>query len=435
MDPIAYPSPRVSQLDSSILDNELLTLMKQHLASVFQLQTNKWWGYDQHPELWDLVLNLLLFRITVWKTGSSYGLSLQNLKLVNFRNGKLIGYSKRSLLLALIVGDYLYKKLQSYLYATEEADISRQNDGLWKAMKMFVVRHKDVLLNKAEHTFKVLNMVNFTLFLLNGKYPSLVHRVLGMSLTPIITDLLRFNGDNVNYEFQNRQLVWNVMTEFLVFILPLLQLKKLRTMSKKLILVTRNNDKQSVSDDTDSATITPYSSLPMSQCAVCHRNKDYALMAGEKKTTSVSCMVTNPYVVNCGHIYCYVCAASLFNALEVSDNDEGCLRCGKKLLWFKKYGEEEEDIDEDAIMVEYEEEEEEEKDDDEEKDNNSDNNSDNNNNSDSDSEDEKNKKLNEKLDSESSDYSEGEDYDNDNYEDNFDNFDDANVDYDDNIEL
>ena len=206
-------------------------------------------------------------------------------------------------------------------------------------------------------------------------------------------------------------------------------------MSKKLILVTRNNDKQSVSDDTDSATITPYSSLPMSQCAVCHRNKDYALMAGEKKTTSVSCMVTNPYVVNCGHIYCYVCAASLFNALEVSDNDEGCLRCGKKLLWFKKYGEEEEDIDEDAIMVEYEEEEEEEKDDDEEKDNNSDNNSDNNNNSDSDSEDEKNKKLNEKLDSESSDYSEGEDYDNDNYEDNFDNFDDANVDYDDNIEL
>lgn len=435
MDPIAYPSPRVSQLDSSILDNELLTLMKQHLASIFQLQTNKWWSYDQHPELWDLVLNLLLFRITVWKTGSSYGLSLQNLKLVNFRNGKLIGYSKRSLLLALIVGDYLYKKLQSYLYATEEADISRQNDGLWKAVKMFVVRHKDVLLNKAEHTFKVLNMLNFTLFLLNGKYPSLIHRVLGMSLTPIITDLLRFNGDNVNYEFQNRQLVWNVMTEFLVFILPLLQLRKLRSMSKKLILTTRNNDKQSVSDNTDSSsTTTPYSNLPMSQCAVCHRNKDYALMAGEKKTTSVSCMVTNPYVVNCGHIYCYVCAASLFNALEISDNDEGCLRCGKKLLWFKKYGEEEDDIDEDAIMVEYEEEEDDYQE--KEKDSDNDNDSDSNSDSDNNSDDENHNKLNEKqLDSESSDYSEGEDYDNDNYEDNFNNFDDANVDYDDNIEL
>lgn len=65
------------------------------------------------------------------------------------------------------------------------------------------------------------------LFLVNGKYPSLIHRALRITMTPIASDLLRFNGSNVNFEFQNRQLVWNVMTEFLVFLLPLLQLNKL----------------------------------------------------------------------------------------------------------------------------------------------------------------------------------------------------------------
>lgn len=229
-----YPSPRVSQLDAYILDLELVTLLKQSLASVFQHHSNKLWSYDQHPELWDLALNLVVFRLTTWKSGSSYGLSLQNLKLVNSKSGKTIGYSKRLILLLVIIGDFLYSKLESYLYATEDTTEGNSSNLLAK-LRSFIVQNKTYILQKITSTIKVLNLINFTLFLLNGKFPSLVHRAIGISLAPIVSDLLRFNGDNVNFEFQNRQLVWNVMTEFLVFILPLLQLKKLKHMSKRLL--------------------------------------------------------------------------------------------------------------------------------------------------------------------------------------------------------
>lgn len=354
MFPISYPSPRVSQLDAYILDSELLSLLKQELVSIFHLHNSKWWTYEQHPELWDLILNLVVFRITTWKTGSSYGLSLQNLKLVNFRNGKTIGFTKRSLLVAVILGDYLFNKFQSYLYSTSDGEAinggsnDEFNTSILQSFKSYMIRNKDVMLSKINHTLRLLNLANFTLFLVSGRYPSLIHRLLGISLTPVVTDLLRFNGDSVNYEFQNRQLVWNVMTEFLVFILPLLQLKKLRQMSKKLLNPYRKTDSQS-------DFISPFASLPLSQCAICHYKKDKAVMAGEKKMSSIPCLVTNPYVTNCGHVYCYICLASAFNAMETMEGYEKCFRCGTKLEWFKKYGEDDGDIDQDAIMVEYEE--------------------------------------------------------------------------------
>lgn len=343
MDPVMYPSPRVSQLDAHILDAELSSLLKQNLMSIFQFHNNKWWTYDQHPELWDLILNVILFRLTVWKTGSSYGLSLQNLKLVNFRNGKLIGYKKRTLLLGFIVGDYLFTKFQTYLYATEADE--NGNFSLFLKLKRVLLHHRDHILSQINNGLRLANLVNFTLFLVSGRYPSLVHRILGISFTPIVTDLLRFNGDNVNFEFQNRQLVWNVMTEFLVFILPLLQLKKLRHMSKLLLLPYKQEE----------VTMSPYSSLPPSQCAICHDKKDKAVMSGEKKLASLPCMVTNPYVTNCGHIFCYICLAESFNSINTSDGNDKCLRCGEKMEWFKQY----EDVDTDAVMVEYEEDDEE----------------------------------------------------------------------------
>ncbi|CAH6720451.1 hypothetical protein CLIB1444_04S00342 [[Candida] jaroonii] len=355
MIPISYPSPRVSQLDAYILDSELLSLLKQNLTSIFNLHNNQWWTYDHHPELWDLILNVIVFRLTTWKNGSSYGLSLQNLKLVNFRNGRKIGFTKRSLLLGFIIGDYMFSKFQSYLYSDQQSEPS--NFTIINSIKQFIFRHKNIILTKVNNSLKVLNLINFLLFLISGRYPSLIHRVLGISLTPVVSDLLKFNGDNVNFEFQNRQLVWNVMTEFLVFILPLLQLKKLRKMSQKLLSPYKKDDVQQA----------PLSNLPVSQCAFCFYNKERALLAGEKKIASVSTNITNPHITNCGHIYCYVCLASLFSAADAYDGFDGCLRCGEKLQWFKKYGEDG-DIDEDAILVEYEEVEEEDPSEEEEED-------------------------------------------------------------------
>lgn len=354
----SYPSPRVSQLDADILDSELVSLLKQQLSSISHLHRG-WWTYELQPELWSLLLNLVVFRLTVWKKGTSYGLGLQNLQLSNFKNGKIIGYSKRTALLAVIIGDYLFTKFQSYLYSVDEADVAvaeKSSFALLGTVKRLILTNRTKILTSVSSSLRVLNLVNFTLFLISGRYSTLIHRVLGISLTPVVSDLLKFNGSNVNFEFQNRQLVWNTMTEFLVFILPLLQLKKLRRMSSKMLLPYRKKAKKSQDEETFSSA---YSNLPISQCAICHNNSEKRARSLGKTPSSLSSFpITNPHVTNCGHIYCYICIATKFNAIENNDGDEeGCLRCGLKLTWFEEYGSKAGDVDEDAIMVMYEEEE------------------------------------------------------------------------------
>lgn len=354
----SYPSPRVSQLDADILDSELVSLLKQQLSSISHLHRG-WWTYELQPELWSLLLNLVVFRLTVWKKGTSYGLGLQNLQLSNFKNGKIIGYSKRTALLAVIIGDYLFTKFQSYLYSVDEADVAdaeKSSFALFGTVKRLILTNRTKILTSVSSSLRVLNLVNFTLFLISGRYSTLIHRVLGISLTPVVSDLLKFNGSNVNFEFQNRQLVWNTMTEFLVFILPLLQLKKLRRMTSKMLLPYRKKAKKSQDEETFSSA---YSNLPISQCAICHNNSEKRARSLGKTPSSLSSFpITNPHVTNCGHIYCYICIATKFNAIENNDGDEeGCLRCGLKLTWFEEYGSKAGDVDEDAIMVMYEEEE------------------------------------------------------------------------------
>lgn len=349
----------MSQLDADILDSELVSLLKQQLSSISHLHRG-WWTYELQPELWSLLLNLVVFRLTVWKKGTSYGLGLQNLQLSNFKNGKIIGYSKRTALLAVIIGDYLFTKFQSYLYSVDEADVAdaeKSSFALFGAVKRLILANRTKILTSISSTLRVLNLVNFTLFLVSGRYSTFLHRVLGITLTPVVSDLLKFNGSNVNFEFQNRQLVWNTMTEFLVFILPLLQLKKLRRMTSKMLLPYRKKAKSKSQDD--EAFSSAYSNLPLSQCAICHNNGEKRARSLGKTPSSLSSFpVTNPHVTNCGHIYCYICIATKFNAIENNDGDEeGCLRCGLKLTWFEEYGSKAGDVDEDAIMVMYEEEE------------------------------------------------------------------------------
>ncbi|KAK6204382.1 Pex12 amino terminal region-domain-containing protein [Scheffersomyces amazonensis] len=373
MIPISYPSPRVSQLDAHILDAELITLLKEQLTSIFQLHTTSRFSYNEHPELWSLLLNLIIFKQTVWKSGSSYGLSLQNLKLSDSRTGKLIGFPKRYLLLGLLIGDYLFSKLQTYIYSNDEVSNSghRYNTSILEKFKSFIISHRSTVLTSLDKLFKVLNLINFMLFLINGKYPSLIHRIFGITMTPIVSDLLKFNGNNVNFEFQNRQLVWNVMTEFLVFILPLLQLSKFKRLFKSAF--SNNYIKDSDGSSSSSGPfLLPYANLPLSQCAICHNNNHKAEATGGRTFISAG-TITNPYVTNCGHVYCYICISTAFNAIKVSGEELKCLRCGEKVENYREYGNDNEvndgdEFDQDAIVFEgeWEENEEEEEDDDNE---------------------------------------------------------------------
>ncbi|GEQ70333.1 hypothetical protein JCM33374_g4009 [Metschnikowia sp. JCM 33374] len=343
---ISYPSPRVSQLDASILDDELFSLLKQQLSDAFQLISNKPWSYNSSPELWSLGLKLMIFKLTTFNTGSSYGFKLQNLKLSNKSSGGVIGSRTRYLLLGSILGEYMFKKFQSYIYSLETADSNPKN--MLEKLKHLLQRHKESILKVSEDTLQVLEMLNFVSFLVFGRYPNLIHRILGISVTPIVADLLKFSGDKVNFEFQNRQLTWNVMTEFLVFILPLLQLRKLKRILRGFM--PRKNDESSQYGYSEKPITTRFSSLPLSQCAMCIETTE------SRGIKAVSTEITNPFVTNCRHIFCYVCLATRMNAIENGNEQaEGCPRCRLKITSFKQYGDSSEDIDEDAIMVDYQE--------------------------------------------------------------------------------
>lgn len=341
---IIYPSPRVSQLDAYILDGELYSLLKQQLSESFQLLSGKSWSYDQHPELWSLALKLIIFKLTTYKLGSSYGLKLQNLKLSNSSTGKIVGRGTKLLILGTIFGDYLFKRLQSYLYSIE-GPISPSSNSVVSRLKALFISHKKIILKRIDDTVKILGLVNFVSFLVYGHYPTILHRVMGVSLTPIIADLLKFDGDKVNFEFQNRQLVWNVMTEFLVFILPLLQIRKVKKLILSLLPNRNNQDYRSTSQ---APVHTRFTSLPVSQCAVCIETIE------RSDFKAASTHVTNAFITNCGHIFCYVCLATRFNAIESGKVEaEGCPRCRLKLTHFEEFGTLNEDVDQDAIMVEH----------------------------------------------------------------------------------
>lgn len=335
-----YPSPRVLQLDAGILDGELFSLLNQQLSDSFRLLASKSFSYSLNLDFWSLILKLVLFRVTTLKTGASYGYNLQNLKLAHASTGKVIGMRLRYTLLASIIGKFLFEKTKSYLYNLDESQVPDTNAWL-QMVKQTLYRHKPQLLRVTDDLVKIAGLVNFVLFLLQGRYPSLLHRALGIIVTPMNPDLLKFNGDNVSFEFQNRQLVWNVMTEFLVFVIPLLNLPKWRRVVHDMMLRRRK------SADPGEAMQTRFSSLPIAHCAICIEMSE----ASSIKATKIQ--VTNPYVTNCGHTFCYICLVTRRNAIENgSELAERCPRCNCKITSFKKFGEDD-PIAPTAILVHY----------------------------------------------------------------------------------
>jgi len=68
---------RVNQLDASLLDNELTSIIKTSFTKIFSLfkpsLTDRF-----SPEL-DALLHFIMFRLSLYAVGSTYGQSLQNL--------------------------------------------------------------------------------------------------------------------------------------------------------------------------------------------------------------------------------------------------------------------------------------------------------------------------------------------------------------------
>jgi len=183
--------------------------------------------------------------------------------------------------------------------------------------------------------------MSFLTFLYNGRYRTLLDRILRLRLVPASSQTSR----EVSFEYLNRQLVWHAFTEFLLFLLPLVGIARWRrilsrTWRRILILFKRGFGRGSDDDDDDDTVKKgELGFLPERTCAICYADQNPAAGAGSEAemlaaTTgggvvgSAQTDITNPYEsIPCGCVYCFVCLAQRIEAEE----GEGwtCLRCGE----------------------------------------------------------------------------------------------------------
>jgi peroxin-2 len=118
----------------------------------------------------------------------------------------------------------------------------------------------------------------------------------------------------LSYEFLNRQLTWTSLTEFLLFILPLI-LPSYRRIRRRLIRAAK----------TEGDDVRALSTLPDRFCAICFSQ------GWEGR------VITNPSCGECGHVYCYTC---LVGEIAGEEGDGWtCLRCGKIIKHVKRWQE------------------------------------------------------------------------------------------------
>ncbi|KAI8350879.1 Pex12 amino terminal region-domain-containing protein [Choanephora cucurbitarum] len=297
---------RVSQLDSDLLDLELLDILKEQLWKSLSLlkPTIK---EDWEPELLCL-LNLVLFKLSIYDSSASYGAQLQNLTYRNERQhqGALALLTKDAPLaqwqkiiygIVTVGGQYAWTRLNRHVTSRGWGELD-EDDRRNKIYRW---------LQAGEKYWKACSLLNFLIFLWNGKYRTLIDRCLSMRLVYAKKSMNR----QVSFEFLNRQMVWHAFTEFLLFLVPLINIEKLkmrlmRTLLPKSYLVSKG-----------------YDQLPAHQCAICH---------DQQVTQDMT--VHNPYQTNCEHLYCYYCIQS---KLAIFGDEWPCLRCGEKVTQIQPY--------------------------------------------------------------------------------------------------
>ncbi|KIM26780.1 hypothetical protein M408DRAFT_16827 [Serendipita vermifera MAFF 305830] len=312
------------------------------------------WGSVIEPEL-TLILQLLLYKYSVWNSGSTYGAKLQGLRYASSKSrthGTSVtpsGLPTKTLLLhgALTVAlPYADKRLRAHALSNS-----------WPDAPSFDRRRKIWnLLTRVESTHATLSLLSFVLFLWNGRYRAIADRIIGLRLVPSRTLLNR----NVSYEFMNRQMVWHAFTEFLLFLLPILNTRAIRRRIARGLSSFKWTDfippqiRPQVSSESRESRVKRgrYYDLPENECAICAEDAsmDLSLLKDTKMTMQTpgfldrtsgprneqpvipAYPVNTPYKASCGHVYCYVCIADrLLRAADEGEKYWECLRCEEKI--------------------------------------------------------------------------------------------------------
>ncbi|KAF4632688.1 hypothetical protein G7Y89_g5441 [Cudoniella acicularis] len=320
------PAFRVGQVDAELLDEELLNLLKGQVGDAL-----KYFGSHVQDD-WSaeimLGLRAVLFKLTIWDHDATYGASLQNLKFTDAGNtGPVLAspskWQKAAYGLFTVGGKYAWTRWESWLM---------DNDNGYDEPSPTLKK-----LSRLSDTISTLHstaaFASFLVFLVNGRYRTLLDRILRLRLAPPISQVSR----EVSFEYLNRQLVWHAFTEFLLFVLPLVGISRWRRWLSRVWRKTKSIMRSGGEEEDVKAG--EFTFLPERTCAICYQDQnstsaleaEIIVAAGASGIIgSAQTDITNPYeTIPCSCIYCFVCLASRLEAEE----GEGwtCLRCGEEV--------------------------------------------------------------------------------------------------------
>ncbi|KAM9436266.1 peroxisome biogenesis factor 2 [Clarias gariepinus] len=254
---------RISQLDAFELDDALEQLVWTQFSRCFQhfkpgLLTRV------EPEL-KALLQLLVWRFTVYSQSATVGQALLNIR---YHNTLIAGQKYRSLsrkqklwYALLTVGEKWLKERSHSLFLSHGAQ-----PGLQKARQALAFLSSAV---------KLASLLNFMLFLQSGTFPTLTERTLGVR--PVFVRDQGARG--INFQYMNRELLWHGFAEFLIFLLPLINVWKLKTRVSALFSSSDHSSQEA-------------ESAGRSECGIC---SEWPVM---------------PHRIGCSHVFCYYCIKS-----------------------------------------------------------------------------------------------------------------------------
>ncbi|GAV26608.1 hypothetical protein PMKS-000062 [Pichia membranifaciens] len=359
---LGNPKNRVLQLDGYLLDGQIISIFQTQLTEAFgdtSLPVKFQRIGSRHGNDLVFLVKLLLFKLFVWDKSSSYGLILQNLKLFdNEQSGKLSRLGKLTILVHLLAS-YLINKLISYSYSDDASELGATNPLLSSLLQRFT-NYLPII--EAGSSF--LEVANRVVFFALGDYTMLYYRLFGIRHERLNTSGTSFasNPQSINYEFQDRQLIWNAFTEFITNVsdvkMPRIvqrawrkALHRVMKKKKKNIEAVMAIDGVSVNDESSESM---FRFLPERCCAICYADDTNLSKSVDEH------LITNPFVTSCGHIYCYFCLMRVMekarNSVDYDDEDDDndqvkddsdieegvkwrCLRCSQKVSWSKIYSE------------------------------------------------------------------------------------------------
>ncbi|XP_055516947.1 peroxisome biogenesis factor 2-like [Leucoraja erinacea] len=139
-----------------------------------------------------------------------------------------------------------------------------------------------------------LCLLNFLIFLQRGIFTTFPERLLGIRAVFCRPQGVR----QVGFEYMNRELLWHGFAEFLIFLLPLINTRKLKVVVSSWFLPVGHLHHN------DGTLSTHYK-----ECAICG---DWPTM---------------PHIIGCKHVFCYYCIQSNY----LSDADFTCPKCSTEI--------------------------------------------------------------------------------------------------------